>query len=629
MKKTKSRSLMRLIGFCFRKHKLGIILVLVGIIFSSFSLSSGPMLISYLTDNIIEVALRQGFSMVEKRFSIFMLVALADFGLGILTTILYSYVAARITQDILHEMRQKVFNHMEELPISYFDKTPHGDIMSTYTNDIEACRQFIANTFPNMVSLSITLIFLIFQMLLYSLYLMLVVFVGVGVLFAVMMVIGKKTTTFFTKNQKSIGKMEGYIQEMIHGQKVVKVFTHEEEAKKNFDKINEELAYQATKANHYGNIMMPIMSNIGNIFYVIIAALGSVLAMAHIDNVSIANGVASISLGVVVAFLIIVRQFFNSTGQMASQVSMIALAKAGSSRVFDLLDLSIEQDDGYVTLVNVEEKGSELVESATRTRRWAWKHPHHDGTVTYTELKGDIVFDHVDFGYTEEKMVLHDIYIYAHPGQKIALVGATGAGKTTITNLLNRFYDIQDGKIRYDGINITKIKKGDLRRSLAIVLQDTNLFHGTIMDNIRYARKDCGEEEVYKAARIANAYDFIMRLPEGFNTKLSGDGANLSQGQRQLISIARAACADAPVMILDEATSSIDTRTEALVQEGTNRLMEGRTVFVIAHRLSTVRNSDAIMVMDQGEIIERGSHESLIENKGLYYRLYTGAFELE
>lgn len=629
MKKTKIKSLTRLVGFCFKKHKLGFTLVLFGIILSSFSLSSGPMLISYLTDNIIDIALRDGFAVVQNRFNIFMLVAAAIFLAGILATILYSYIAARITQDILHELRQKVFNHMEELPISYFDKTPHGDIMSTYTNDIEACRQFIANTFPNLVSLSVSLLYLLFQMIFYSLYLMLIVFVGVGVLFLVMMVIGKKTTTHFTMNQKSIGKMEGYIQEMIHGQKVVKVFTHEEEAKRNFDKLNEELAYQATKANHYGNIMMPIMGNIGNIFYVILAAVGSIFAITKIDNVSISQGVASISVGVVVAFLILVRQFFNFTGQMASQISMIALAKAGSTRVFELLDLPIEQDDGYVTLVNVEENKGELIETAKRTHRWAWKHPHHDGTITYTELMGDIVFDHVDFGYTEDKMVLNDIYIYAHPGQKIALVGATGAGKTTITNLLNRFYDIQDGKIRYDGINITKIKKGDLRRSLAIVLQDTNLFHGTIMDNIRYAREDSDEEEVYRAAKIANAYDFIMRLPNGFNTKLSGDGANLSQGQRQLISIARAACADAPVMILDEATSSIDTRTEALVQEGTNRLMEGRTVFVIAHRLSTVRNSDAIMVMDKGEIIERGNHESLISNKGLYYRLYTGAFELE
>lgn len=452
--------------------------------------------------------------------------------------------------------------------------------------------------------------------------------------------VGGNSAKYFIQNQKTTADVEGYIEEMMHGQKVIKVFCYEDESKARFDKLNDELCLAATNANHYGNTLMPIMHNIGNIFFVLLAIIGCFLAINNVPNLGIffkndegrlvIAGMNTLTIGIIVAFLNMSRQFSQSVGQVSQQVSMVAMALAGAKRVFDFLDEKEEEDNGYVTLVYAnKDKDGNITESPIRTGLWAWKHPHSDGTITYTELKGDIVLNEVDFGYVPEKIVLHDVSIYAKPGQKIAFVGATGAGKTTITNLINRFYDIQDGKIRYDGININKIKKDDLRRSLGIVLQDTNLFTGTVMENIRYGRLDATDEEVYKAAKIANAYDFITRLPEGFNTMLTGDGSNLSQGQRQLLSIARAAIADAPVMILDEATSSIDTRTEALVQRGTDQLMKGRTVFVIAHRLSTVQNSDAIMVLDHGRIIERGSHESLIEQKGTYYQLYTGAFELE
>ncbi|HIT43802.1 TPA: ABC transporter ATP-binding protein, partial [Candidatus Avacholeplasma faecigallinarum] len=462
----------------------------------------------------------------------------------------------------------------------------------------------------------------------------LISFVGVFLIINIIKHIGSNSAKYFMQQQISTGKVEGYIEEMMNGQKVVKVFNHEEEVKEEFDVINEKLYSDATKANYYGNILMPILNNLGNLIYIVIAAFGFVLAYFQCYNLSIeglVTGNTIITIGIVSSFLGMSKQFSQSIAQVSQQISMVAMAMAGATRVFTLLEEEPEKDEGYVTLVRckIDENGN-ITETNERTHHWAWKHPHKaDGTVTYTELKGDIVLEDVDFGYYPEKIVLHDVSIYAHPGQKIAFVGATGAGKTTITNLINRFYDIQDGKVRYDGININKIKKDDLRRSLGIVLQDTNLFTGTVMENIRYGRLDATDEEVYEAAKIANAYDFITRLPEGFNTMLTHDGANLSQGQRQLLSIARAACADAPVMILDEATSSIDTRTEALVQQGMDQLMHGRTVFVIAHRLSTVRNSDCIMVLDHGRIIERGDHDSLLAQKGTYYQLYTGAFELE
>lgn len=534
-----------------------------------------------------------------------------------------------------------MFNKMESLPIKFFDQNSHGEIMSYYTNDVDTLYQFLSQSLVQFFATGLILIFAFAYMVYSSLYLLLIVALGVTVMFFVTKKLSGKSATYFFKQQKSVSKTEGFIEEMMNGLKVVKVFTHEERSKEDFDVINNELCHNSTRANIFGNIMMPILGNIGNVMYVLVAGVGALLWYFRVPNIGLVCltapglGTASYELptmtsAILVSFLMMTRQFSFNVSQISQQFSMAAMALAGTKRILDLLDQEPEADDGYVTLVNAKraEDGS-LIETNERTNLWAWKHPHHDGTLTYTELKGDILLDYVDFGYTPDKIVLHDVYIYAHPGQRIALVGATGAGKTTITNLINRFYDIQDGKIRYDGININKIKKADLRRSLGIVLQDTNLFTGTVMENIRYGRLDATDEEVYNAAKIANAYDFITRLPEGFNTMLTADGANLSQGQRQLLSIARAACADAPVMILDEATSSIDTRTEQLVQSGMDKLMQGRTVFVIAHRLSTVQDSDAIMVLDHGRIIERGNHDTLIAEKGVYYQLYTGAFELE
>ena len=511
---------------------------------------------------------------------------------------------------------------------------------SYYTNDVDSIRQFVTQSLIQFVQTFLSLFYTICLMVHYSLWLFILILLGALVMTQITKKIGGKSSKYFVQNHKATAEMEGYIEEMMHGQKVVKVFCHEDEAKEKFDDLNETLCKAATSANHHGNTLMPIMHNIGNIIYVLVAIVGCTLVINQIPNLAlffkneegklIIAGFNTLSVGIIIAFLSMSRNFAQSIGNVSQQVSMVAMALAGAKRVFDFLDEPSEEDHGYVKLVyaNYDDNGN-IVESEKRTGMWAWKHPHQDGTITYTELKGDIVLDMVDFGYVPEKQVLTDVSIYARPGEKIAFVGATGAGKTTITNLINRFYDIQDGKIRYDGININKINKSDLRKSLGIVLQDTNLFTGTVMENIRYGRLDATDEEVYAAAKIANAYDFITRLPEGFNTMLTADGANLSQGQRQLISIARAAIADAPVMILDEATSSIDTRTEALVQKGTDELMKGRTVFVIAHRLSTVQNSDAIMVLDHGRIIERGNHEDLIKQKGTYYQLYTGAFELE
>lgn len=541
--------------------------------------------------------------------------------------VFFHQLIAIITQGYLKKMREKMFNHMQQLPIKYFDTHHHGDIMSYYTNDIDTLRQMISQSLPQLLISGITVTAVLCIMLYYSVWLTLVAIFGVVCIVFVTKVVGGRSAKYFLAQQKAIGKTEGFIEEMMNGQKVVKVFTHEEKTIEDFDQINDFLYDQSRKANTYANMLMPILNNIGNVLYVLIAFIGGALVLNHVHNVSF-SGLA-LSISIVVPFLNMTKQFTGSINQVSNQLNSVIMGLAGASRIFDLLDEKEEVDEGYVTLVNATIENGEIKESEKRTGIWAWKHPHQDGSTTYTKLAGDVQMFDVDFGYTPDKLVLHDITLYANPGQKIAFVGATGAGKTTITNLINRFYDIADGKIRYDGININKIKKADLRRSLGVVLQDTNLFTGTVLDNIRYGKLDATDEECIDAAKLAGADDFIMKMKDGYQTKLSNNGANLSQGQRQLIAIARAAVANPPVMILDEATSSIDTRTEAIVQKGMDALMKGRTVFVIAHRLSTIRNSNVIMVLDHGRIIERGSHEKLLEEKGEYYQLYTGAFELE
>lgn len=542
----------------------------------------------------------------------------------------YNQTMAVVTQGFLRHVRDDMFSRMQSLPIRYFDTHTHGDIMSVYTNDTDALRQLISMSIPQVFYSCIAALVLFVIMLTYSLWLMFVVFVGVAIMILVAKFVGSRSARYFIKQQEVIGKTEGYIEEMMGGQKVIKVFCHEQRAKEDFDKINDDLCDASDKANAYGNILMPAVMNIGHFAFVLVAIVAGLLVLFDVPNLSV-MGQTAYTGAIIASFLNMSRQFSLNIGQVSMQINSVVMGLAGAGRIFELLDEKPEEDNGYVTLVNanIAEDGT-ITESKERTGKWAWRHPHQaDGTITYTELKGDIRLFDVDFGYVPNKIVLHNVSIYAKPGQKIAFVGATGAGKTTITNLLNRFYDIADGKIRYDGININKIKKDDLRRSMGIVLQDTNLFTGTIMENIRYGKLDATDEECIEAAKLANAHDFITRLPEGYNTVLRHEASNLSQGQRQLISIARAAVADPPVMILDEATSSIDTRTEALVQKGMDALMKGRTVFVIAHRLSTIQNSDAIMVLDHGRIIERGSHEQLIAQKGVYYQLYTGAFELE
>lgn len=609
----------RLMGYVFKSYKLRFFVVSICILVSAMVTVIGSLFIQRLIDDFItplSESPNPDFSGLLKAVGIMALI----YASGVLSTFLYNRMMVSISQGVLKDIRMEMFSKMQSLPIRYFDTHTHGDIMSHYTNDTDALRQMLSQSIPQILSASVSVIFVFFTMVFTNWALTLVVIVGCIIMFSTIKFITGKSSRYFVKQQISLGDINGYIEEMIGGQKVVKVFCHEEKAKEDFDKHNDELRKNADSANKYANILMPIMMNLGNLQYVFIAIVGGLLAV---------NGLAGMTLGTIAAFLQLSKSFTQPLGQCSQQLNAVIMALAGAQRIFELMDEEPEQDEGYVTLVNSQYVDNKLTEADHRTGSWAWKHPHGDGTVTYTPLTGDVRLFDVDFGYVPEKTVLHNVTIYAKPGQKVAFVGSTGAGKTTITNLINRFYDIADGKIRYDNININKIKKSDLRKSLGIVLQETNLFTGTVKDNIRYGKLDATNEEIIKAAKIANAHDFITRLPEGYDTMLTSNGANLSQGQRQLIAIARAAVADPPVMILDEATSSIDTRTEALVQRGMDRLMEGRTVFVIAHRLSTVRNSDAIMVLEHGRIIERGSHDELIEKRGKYYQLYTGAFELE
>ncbi len=627
----------RIIGELFKNYKGRLILVTVCLILTSLASTAASVFIKNITAVIVEALkmIENGGSSVDDALSYCMdelkpifITMIVIYVFGIAASLTQQLNMAVITHGHLAKMREKMFRQMERLPIRYFDTHPHGDIMSHYTNDIDTLRQLISQALPQALMAGLTLIVLFFVMLYYSIWMTLLVFVGIIAMFMVTKKVGGNSAKFFIKQQKALGKTEGFIEEMIQGQKVVKVFCHEERSKADFDGFNEQLFKDANEANKFANILMPIMGNIGNIMYILVSFVGGLLITLHAKNFSLSG--CALDISVVVTFLGMTRQFCNNITQVSQQINAVAMAMAGATRIYSLIDEEPEPDEGYVTLVNARyDNSGSLTECEERTGIWAWKHPHQDGTTTLTKVEGKVELNEVDFGYVPEKIVLHEVSIYANPGEKVAFVGATGAGKTTITNLINRFYDIADGKIRYDGININKIKKDDLRRSLGIVLQDVNLFTGTVMENIRYGNLDATDEECIAAARLANAHDFITRLPEGYNTLLTGNGANLSQGQRQLISIARAAVADPPVMILDEATSSIDTRTEALVSRGMDGLMYGRTVFVIAHRLSTVQNSDVIMVLEQGRIIERGSHKKLIEEKGKYYQLYTGAFELE
>lgn len=618
----------RIIKTLFEFYPVKLPLVLFGIIFSAV-VSSIPSVFMQNIIAIVEESWQSGdWDSVAGRVAAFVGILLVLYILSLVSAFAYTQMMAGLTQGFLKKLRVKMFNGMQNLPIKYFDTHNHGDIMSYYTNDIDTLRQLVSQSMPNLLISSITIITVFSIMIYFSVWLTIIVLLGVACIIVVAKKVGGNSAKYFIRQQASIGKAEGFIEEMMNGQKVVQVFCHEEESKKDFDRINDELFENSQKANKYANMLMPILGNISNVMYVVVALAGGVLLLADVTNVSISGMAMGISI--VVPFLNMTKQFCGNINQVSNQVNAIVMALAGAERIFELIDQKPEEDEGYVTLVNVREENGELVECKERTGIWAWKHPHKaDGTITYERLMGDVRMFDVDFGYEPDKTVLHDVTLYAEPGQKVAFVGATGAGKTTITNLINRFYDISDGKIRYDGININKIRKFDLRRSLGVVLQDTNLFTGTVMDNIRYGRLDATDEDCIAAAELAGAHDFITRLPQGYNTPLTENGASLSQGQRQLLAIARAAVLDPPVMILDEATSSIDTRTEAIVQRGMDALMKGRTVFVIAHRLSTVRNSDVIMVLEQGRIIERGTHDMLIEEKGKYYQLYTGAFELE
>lgn len=619
MPKIDGTTVKRLLNYIFSNYKCRFFVVLICILISSVVNVIGSMFLKVLIDDYV-VPLAAEVNPNFAKLSKALVTMGCIYSIGVLSAYLYQRIMITISQGVLKKVRDDMFEHMQSLPIRYFDTHTHGDIMSYYTNDTDTLRQMISQSIPQVFNSLVTIVAVFCGMVYTSWYLTIVVFLFIAIQMFVVKTVGGNSGKYFITQQHSLGKVNGYIEEMITGQKVVKVFCHEEEAKADFDKLNDELYDSAYNANKFANMLMPIMMNIGNLQYVVVAIVGAVLAL---------SGIGSLTVGAIVSFLQLSKSFSVPIGQVSQQINSITMALAGAQRIFSLMDEESEPDNGYVTLVNAKREGNELVECEEKTGLWAWKHPHKDGTLTYTELKGDVRLHDVDFGYVSEKIVLHNVTIYAEPGHKIAFVGATGAGKTTITNLINRFYDIADGKIRYDGININKIKKADLRRSLGMVLQETNLFTGTIMDNIRYGNLDATDEECIEAAKLANAHDFISRLPDGYETMIDGTGGSLSQGQRQLLSIARAAVADPPVMILDEATSSIDTRTESLVTQGMDSLMHGRTVFVIAHRLSTVRNSDMIMVLEQGRIIEQGSHNRLIALKGKYYQLYTGAFELE
>ena len=621
-------SLKRAIKNLFKYYPVLAPLTLFCILFSSIVSSIPSLFIQNILTGIEKWVSSGDWSAAKSDIFPYIYILAGLYVLSLISVTIETQLTAIMTQGYLDKFRKEMFDGMQDLPIKYFDTHKHGDIMSYYTNDIDTLRQFVSQAIPTLIRAGATVLVCIAIMLYFSVWLSLIAFVGVILMLFVTKKVGGGSARYFLKQQKSVAATEGYVQEMMTGQKVVKVFCHEEMSIEEFDRINNALYEDSFRANAYANILGPIFNNIGNILYVATALIGGVLLLSGVKNLSL-SGLA-LDITVLVPFLNMVKQFTGNCNQLSQQINAIVMASAGAARVFSLIDEKPETDDGYVTLVNADiaEDGS-ISESSERTGRWAWRHPHGDGSLTYTELKGDVRMVDVDFAYEEGKDVLHDVSVYAEPGQKVAFVGATGAGKTTITNLINRFYDIADGKIRYDGINVNKIKKHDLRRSLGLVLQETNLFTGTVMENIRYGKLDASDDECIEAAKLAGADDFITRLPEGYNTELSNNGANLSQGQRQLLAIARAAVADPPVMIMDEATSSIDTRTEAIVQKGMDKLMEGRTVFVIAHRLSTVKNSDVIMVLDHGRIIERGSHEKLIEEKGTYYRLYTGSFELE
>ena len=600
-------------------YKLRFAAVLICIVVNALAMVSCSLYLQILIDSYITPLLQAATPDFAPLFRSILIMG-CIYAVGILACLFYNRTMVSIAQGTLKRIRDEMFEHMQTLPIRYFDTHTHGDIMSHYTNDTDTLRQMLAQSIPQMFSSLITIISVFFAMLFTSWQLTIFVLCFVFIMLQVTGRVAGKSGYYFIRQQKALGDVNGYIEEMINGQKVIKVFCHEEKAKEIFDQKNEELCKDASAANSFANILMPIMGNLGNLQYVLLATIGGTMAL---------GGAGGMTVGTIASFLQLSRSFMNPISQISNQLNMVVMALAGAERIFKLMDEEPEVDEGYVTLVNAKyDENGELTESKERTGLWAWKHPHGDGTLTYTKMRGEVRFYDVDFGYNEEKIVLHNISLYAEPGQKVAFVGSTGAGKTTITNLINRFYDIQDGKIRYDGINIKKIKKDDLRRSLGIVLQDTHLFTGTIKDNIRYGNLDVTDEEIYGAAKLAHADQFIQMLPDGYDTVISGDGEGLSQGQRQLLSIARAAVANPPVLILDEATSSIDTRTESIVQRGMDNLMKGRTVFVIAHRLSTIRNSDAIIVLEHGKIIERGDHEDLIKNKGTYYQLYTGKLEL-